>query len=138
MAKISRGYLLFREGDARSAPRARKRFGYPRVSSMGKQFMGLFQESMILRLPTDRARNLESLQREIFEPMLGRPMREVRGGPAIVDCVNRRETCCNGWGDLRIRELRSKPTPRRGQPKEKPSEAEKSEGTLKKACRSRT
>jgi TfoX/Sxy family transcriptional regulator of competence genes len=45
-------------------------------------FMGLFQESMILRLPTGpREEFLNVHNAKIFEPMAGRPMREYAAVP---------------------------------------------------------
>jgi len=55
----------------------RKMFGYPAGFVNGNMFMGLFQEAMILRLPTGpREEFLKVHDAKIFEPMAGRPMRE--------------------------------------------------------------
>ena len=55
----------------------RKMFGYPAGFVNGNMFMGLFQESMILRLSTGpREEFLKVHDARIFEPMAGRPMRE--------------------------------------------------------------
>jgi TfoX/Sxy family transcriptional regulator of competence genes len=48
-------------------------------------FMGLFQESMLLRLPTGpREEFLKAHNAKIFEPMAGRPMREYAAVPQSV------------------------------------------------------
>jgi TfoX/Sxy family transcriptional regulator of competence genes len=63
----------------------RKMFGYPAGFVNGNMFMGLFQESMILRLPTGpREQFLNDHGARIFEPMAGRPMREYVEVPASV------------------------------------------------------
>jgi TfoX/Sxy family transcriptional regulator of competence genes len=55
----------------------RKMFGYPAGFVNGNMFMGLFEESMILRLSeSDRQEFLKLEDAKIFEPMPGRPMRE--------------------------------------------------------------
>jgi len=55
----------------------RKMFGYPAGFVNGNMFVGLFQESMILRLPAGpREEFLKIYNAELFEPMPGRPMRE--------------------------------------------------------------
>ncbi len=61
--------------DPRVEPR--QMFGYPCAFCAGNMFMGLHQESFILRLRDEH--RAEFLQREgaaIFEPMPGRQMRE--------------------------------------------------------------
>jgi TfoX/Sxy family transcriptional regulator of competence genes len=63
----------------------RKMFGYPAAFVNGNMFMGLFQESMILRLATDpREEFLTDHDAKIFEPMAGRPMREYVEVPQLV------------------------------------------------------
>jgi len=62
-----------------SVPLAEKRkmFGYPCAFTNGQMFAGLHQESMFLRLSAeDRLRFLELEDATVFEPVLGRPMRE--------------------------------------------------------------
>ena len=55
----------------------RKMFGYPCSFVKGNMFMGLFQESMILRLSEkDREAFLKLEQARQFEPMPGRTMKE--------------------------------------------------------------
>jgi TfoX/Sxy family transcriptional regulator of competence genes len=63
----------------------RKMFGYPAGFVNGNMFMGLFQESMILRLPTGpREEFLKVHNAKIFEPMAGRPMPEYAAVPQSV------------------------------------------------------
>jgi TfoX/Sxy family transcriptional regulator of competence genes len=63
----------------------RKMFGYPAGFVNGNMFMGLFQESMILRLPTGpREEFSKNHDARIFEPMAGRPMREYAEVPQQV------------------------------------------------------
>ena len=55
----------------------RKMFGYPAAFVNNNMFMGLFQESMMMRLPEDLRSNLLKLKSaKVFEPMPGRPMKE--------------------------------------------------------------
>ncbi len=55
----------------------RKMFGYPCAFIGGNMFMGLFQESLFLRLSEeDRIEFLKLDQAIRFEPMPGRPMKE--------------------------------------------------------------
>src|SRR5215472_3204015 len=55
----------------------RKMFGYPAAFVGGNMFMGLHQESLILRLPDEHRASFLSLPNaSVFEPMPGRPMRE--------------------------------------------------------------
>jgi TfoX/Sxy family transcriptional regulator of competence genes len=55
----------------------RKMFGYSAAFVAGNLFMGLHQEALILRLSEkDRASFLRIEGASIFEPMVGRPMRE--------------------------------------------------------------
>lgn len=55
----------------------RKMFGYPASFVNGNMFLGLFQDSMILRLSEDHRRELIKIKgAKIFEPMAGRPMKE--------------------------------------------------------------
>ena len=52
-------------------------FGYPCAFVQGNLFMGLFEQSMMLRLcETDRATFLALDGAGPFEPMAGRPMKE--------------------------------------------------------------
>jgi TfoX/Sxy family transcriptional regulator of competence genes len=52
-------------------------FGYPTCVLRGNMFMGLHQESMILRLSdADRREFLERYDTGLFEPMPGRAMKE--------------------------------------------------------------
>jgi TfoX/Sxy family transcriptional regulator of competence genes len=63
----------------------RKMFGYPAGFVNGNMFMGLFQESMILRLPENlREDFMSKYGAKLFEPMPGRPMREYVAVPASV------------------------------------------------------
>jgi TfoX-like protein len=63
----------------------RKMFGYPAGFVNGNMLMGLFQESMILRLPTGlREEFLKIRNSKLFEPMAGRPMREYLAVPQSV------------------------------------------------------
>jgi TfoX/Sxy family transcriptional regulator of competence genes len=67
------------EKAAPDAPRAerRKMFGYPCAFVNGNMFMGVHQESLVLRLPDlDRAELLQVEGACVFEPMEGRVMRE--------------------------------------------------------------
>ena len=55
----------------------RKMFGYPCAFARDNMFMGLHQESLLLRLPDgDRERFLAEYDSEIFQPFPGRVMRE--------------------------------------------------------------
>jgi TfoX/Sxy family transcriptional regulator of competence genes len=55
----------------------RKMFGYPAAFVGGNLFMGLHQDSVILRLSEeDRIQFLKLQGASLFEPMPGRPMRE--------------------------------------------------------------
>lgn len=62
-------------------------FGYPTCVLRGNMFMGLHEDSFILRLAEpDRAEFLSRYGAELFEPMPGRPMKEyVVVPPALVD-----------------------------------------------------
>jgi len=63
----------------------RKMFGYPAGFVNGNMFVGLFQESMILRLPAGpREEFLKIYNAQLFEPMPGRPMREYVAVPQSV------------------------------------------------------
>ena len=77
-------------------------FGYPVCVLRGNMFMGLHQDSLILRLAeADRAEFLGRYDARLFEPMPGRPMKEyVVVPPALVDdddaigeWVRRSRTC---------------------------------------------
>jgi TfoX/Sxy family transcriptional regulator of competence genes len=55
----------------------RKMFGYPAAFVNSNMFMGLFAESMLIRLPEElRDSLLELPGAKVFEPMPGRAMRE--------------------------------------------------------------
>ena len=54
----------------------RKMFGYPAVFLEGNMFAGIFQSSVILRLPQEAREELIENGGEPFEPMPGRVMRE--------------------------------------------------------------
>jgi TfoX/Sxy family transcriptional regulator of competence genes len=84
--KSSQGLIDLFESVMPGPPGAqRKRFGYPAGFVNGNMFMGLFQESMILRLPTGpREEFLKVHNAKIFEPMPGRPMREYAAVPQSV------------------------------------------------------
>jgi len=62
-------------------------FGYPTCVLRGNMFMGLHEDSLILRLAEpDRAEFLSRYGAALFEPMPGRPMKEyVVVPPAVVD-----------------------------------------------------
>jgi TfoX/Sxy family transcriptional regulator of competence genes len=60
----------------------RNMFGYPAAFVNGNMFMGLFQDSMILRLPEEARAEIMSTGAKVFEPMKGRPMREYIVVPA--------------------------------------------------------
>ena len=77
-------------------------FGYPVCVLRGNMFMGLHQDSLILRLAeADRAEFIGRYDAAPFEPMPGRPMKEyVVVPPALVDdddaigeWVRRSRTC---------------------------------------------
>ena len=52
-------------------------FGYPVCVLRGNMFMGLHEDSLILRLsPADRAEFVDRYDAALFEPMPGRPMKE--------------------------------------------------------------
>jgi TfoX/Sxy family transcriptional regulator of competence genes len=54
----------------------RQMFGYPCGFVNGNMFMGLFADSMFVRLPEDSRAELMSIGGAPFEPMPGRPMRD--------------------------------------------------------------
>ena len=62
-------------------------FGYPTCVLHGNMFMGLHEDSLILRLAeSDRAEFRSRYGAALFEPMPGRPMKEyVVVPPAMVD-----------------------------------------------------
>ncbi len=62
-------------------------FGYPTCVLHGNMFMGLHEDSLILRLAeADRAEFLGRHDAALFEPMPGRPMKEyVVVPPALVN-----------------------------------------------------
>jgi TfoX/Sxy family transcriptional regulator of competence genes len=69
----------------------RKMFGYPAGFINGNMFMGLFQDSMILRLPENfREEFMSAYGAKLFEPMPGRPMREYVAVPSSV-MANKKE-----------------------------------------------
>jgi TfoX/Sxy family transcriptional regulator of competence genes len=84
--KSSRGLIDLFENVLPGPPAAqRKMFGYPAGFVNGNMFMGLFQESMILRLPAGpREDFLKLYNAKLFEPMPGRPMREYAAVPQSV------------------------------------------------------
>ena len=73
----------------------RKMFGYPSAFANGNMFAGLFQDSMVLRLPDeDRAKFLKLKGAHPFEPMAGRPMREY---VVVPDGVMKSSRQLNAW-----------------------------------------
>jgi TfoX/Sxy family transcriptional regulator of competence genes len=62
-------------------------FGYPTCVLHGNMFMGLHEDSLILRLAgADRTEFLSRYHAAVFEPMPGRPMKEyVVVPPALVN-----------------------------------------------------
>jgi len=84
--KSSQGLIDLFESVMPGPPAAqRKMFGYPAGFVNGNMFMGLFQESMILRLPTGpREEFIQVHDANIFEPMAGRPTREYVAVPQPV------------------------------------------------------
>ena len=70
-------------------------FGYPTCVLNGNMFMGLHEDSLILRLAgVDRAEFLSRYDAALFEPMPGRPMKEyvvvppaLAGDDEVDDCV---------------------------------------------------
>jgi TfoX/Sxy family transcriptional regulator of competence genes len=66
---------------------ARQMFGYPAGFVNGNMFMGLFQESMIVRLAEPTREQLLKLDgAKDFGPMPGRPMKEyVAVPPAVIE-----------------------------------------------------
>ena len=54
----------------------RQMFGYPCGFVNGNMFIGLFADSMFVRLPEDSRDELMSIGGAPFEPMPGRPMRD--------------------------------------------------------------
>jgi hypothetical protein len=77
------GELAVLTGDADR----KQMFGYPTCVLRGNMFMGLHEDSLILRLgESDRAEFLSRYDAGLFEPMPGRPMKEyVVVPPALVD-----------------------------------------------------
>ena len=56
---------------------ARQMFGYPACFVNGNMFMGLHEDRMIVRLDeADRTKLLKEKGAKVFEPMVGRPMKE--------------------------------------------------------------
>ncbi len=55
----------------------REVFGYPSCVRHGNMFMGLYEDSLILRLAEpDKAEFLSRYGGELFDPLPGRPMKE--------------------------------------------------------------
>jgi len=75
----------------------REVFGYPSCVRHGNMFMGLYEDSLILRLAEpDKAEFLSRYGGQLFEPLPGRPMKEyvvvppaVAGTAEIEDWVRR-------------------------------------------------
>jgi TfoX/Sxy family transcriptional regulator of competence genes len=66
---------LVPDDDPRVEPR--QMFGYPCAFACDNMFIGLHQDSMLMRLPEgDRERFLEEYKTGIFQPFPGRVMRE--------------------------------------------------------------
>jgi TfoX/Sxy family transcriptional regulator of competence genes len=64
---------------------SRQMFGFPAAFVNGNMFMGLFQESFLLRLAEPERTALLRMQgAAIFEPMPGRPMKEYVVLPELV------------------------------------------------------
>jgi TfoX N-terminal domain len=74
----------FDELAARAAGAERREiFGYPSCVRHGNMFMGLYEDSLILRLAEpDRAEFLSRYGGELFEPLPDRPMKEYVVVPA--------------------------------------------------------
>jgi len=71
--------LVARFDDVMPGPPATKRkmFGFPAGFVNGNMFMGLFEDSMILRLPPELREELIQLHgAKLFAPMAGRVMKE--------------------------------------------------------------
>jgi TfoX/Sxy family transcriptional regulator of competence genes len=68
------------------APPAERRmmFGYPAGFVNGNMFMGLYQESLVLRLDDKARKELLDGGAKQFEPMKGRPMKEYVVAPAAL------------------------------------------------------
>ena len=62
----------------------RKMFGYPAVFSGGNLVAGLYQDTVMVRLPEAERQERVDAGWERFEPMPGRPMREYVTLPAEV------------------------------------------------------
>ncbi|HYM62290.1 MAG TPA: TfoX/Sxy family protein [Thermoanaerobaculia bacterium] len=60
----------------------KKMFGYLAGFTGGNMFAGIFQDSIILRLPEAERLALQKIGGKPFEPMPGRPMREYVVAPA--------------------------------------------------------
>ncbi len=85
------------ENAMQSVPEAqvRKTFGYPSAFVNGQMFTGLHQESMILRLSAeDRADLNQRHGAKTFEPMPGRPMREI---VIVPESILKSEKQLNTW-----------------------------------------
>jgi TfoX/Sxy family transcriptional regulator of competence genes len=71
----------------------RKMFGFPAGFMNGKMFMGLFEDSMILRLPPELREDLIQLHgAKPFAPMAGRVMKEYVALPESL--IRDREKLC--------------------------------------------
>jgi hypothetical protein len=92
-------------------------FGYPSCVVGGNMFMGLFADSMILRLAgPDREELLRESGAHTFEPMPGRPMKEyVVAPPAMVDSVAIEEWVTRSFEYARSLPAK-KPKPAKGKP----------------------
>jgi TfoX/Sxy family transcriptional regulator of competence genes len=85
----------------------RPMFGHPAAFVTGNMFLGVFGDSVFLRLSeTDRPAGLRLAGAHLFEPMPGRPMREyVVLPPALADD----RTLARPWVDRSLRYARGLP-----------------------------
>jgi TfoX/Sxy family transcriptional regulator of competence genes len=75
----------------------RKMFGYPAGFINGNLFMGLFEDTMILRLPSDlREELIQAHGAKPFAPMAGRVMKEYVALPEAL--LRNREPLCSWVG----------------------------------------
>jgi TfoX/Sxy family transcriptional regulator of competence genes len=72
----------------------RKMFGFPAALFHGNLFAGLFNDSLIVRLPPKEREAMSLLGGLPFEPMPGRPMREY---VAVPDAIVKSHTDLIGW-----------------------------------------
>jgi TfoX/Sxy family transcriptional regulator of competence genes len=85
----------------------RKMFGYPAAFVGGNLFMGLYQDSLMLRLSEeDRAEFLTLQGAALFEPMPGRPL---RGYVTVPPAMLRQDGPLSGWIARSLRYARSIP-----------------------------